>query len=269
MISLRVVQAALAGVVAVAGLTALGALLPPSASAEEVKSAFKGLSKNADKPIDIFADTLTVYDEQKLAVFKGNVRANQGTSTLRAGQLDVHYVGGANKFTGQLEPKPDATQAQPQQTQPQDGAGADAKSQIKKIEAHGNVVINSEDNQTATSDMLVYEVPAQRVTVRGNVVINSEEDQTTTSDWAIYDVAAQKAVVGGNVVLSQGQNVLKGDRLNIDLATGESRFENTGTTADGSGRVRALLLPKDEKNKPGKEKKKPGQAGAPRPGGAP
>ena len=49
--------------------------------------------------------------------------------------------------------------------------------------------------------------------------------------------------VGGNVVLMQGKNVLKGDRLVIDLKTGESRFENTGNTAAG-GRIRALFVPK-------------------------
>jgi lipopolysaccharide export system protein LptA len=39
--------------------------------------------------------------------------------------------------------------------------------------------------------------------------------------------------------------VLKGDRLVIDLKTGESRFENTGNTAAG-GRIRALFMPKQE-----------------------
>ncbi|GFO81812.1 MAG: hypothetical protein A49_14390 [Methyloceanibacter sp.] len=97
----------------------------------------------------------------------------------------------------------------------------------------------------------------------GNVVINTDEDQTTTSDWAIYDVAGQTAVVGGNVVLSQGENVLKGDRLHVNLATGESRFENTGTTPDGSRRIRALLLPKDDDGKPGKGKKKNDAAQSP------
>jgi lipopolysaccharide export system protein LptA len=129
--------------------------------------------------------------------------------------------------------------------------------------ASGNVLLNSEDNQTTKADELVYDVPKQKVTVRGNVVINNEEDQTTTGDWAIYDVAGQKAVVGGNVVLSQGQNVLKGDRLNINLATGESRFANTGTTEDGSRRIRALLLPKEAEEKSAKEKKKPGGAAGP------
>ncbi len=82
-----------------------------------------------------------------------------------------------------------------------------------------------------------------KIEAKGEVVITSEDDQTTTSDWAIYDLPAQQVTVGGNVVLTQGKNVLKGDRLVIDLTTGESRFENTGNAATG-GRIRALFMPK-------------------------
>jgi hypothetical protein len=72
--------------------------------------------------------------------------------------------------------------------------------------------------------------------------------------------------VGGNVVLTQGENVLKGERLVIDLKTGESRFENPGSTASG-GRIRALFMPKggpakdaksDEKSGDGKPDQKDG-----------
>ena len=60
--------------------------------------------------------------------------------------------------------------------------------------------------------------------------------------------------VGGNVVLTQGQNVLKGDRLVIDLKTGESRFENPGNTPTG-GRIRALFMPKADANAKSKDAK--------------
>jgi len=53
----------------------------------------------------------------------------------------------------------------------------------------------------------------------------------------------------------QGKNVLKGDRLVIDLKTGESRFENRGNTAAG-GRIRALFMPKEVK--PGDDSSKSG-----------
>ena len=84
-----------------------------------------------------------------------------------------------------------------------------------------------------------------KIEARGKVVITSDQDQTTTSDWALYDVPAQLVTVGGNVVLTQGKNVLKGDRLVIDLKTGESRFENTGNRSTG-GKIRALFMPKQD-----------------------
>ncbi len=172
-----------------------------------------------------------MHDAKKYATFSGNVKAVQGTTTLRARELDVHYVGGSDKLTGQSGAAvPVANQAAVPVAN-QNGApgaqGAGNSAQINKIEA------------------------------RGDVVITSEDDQTTTSDWALYDVPAQLVTVGGNVVLTQGQNVLKGDRLVIDLKTGESRFENTGNTAAGGGRIRALFMPKQE-----------GAAGAVEPAGA-
>ena len=90
------------------------------------------------------------------------------------------------------------------------------------------------------------------------MIITTDQDQTTTSDWALYDVPTQLVTVGGNVVLMQGKNVLKGDRLVIDLKTGESRFENQGDTAT-KGRIRALFVPKQDA-KSG-ESKSDGQAG--------
>jgi lipopolysaccharide export system protein LptA len=82
-----------------------------------------------------------------------------------------------------------------------------------------------------------------KIVAKGNVVIDSGKDQTTTSDWALYDVPSQLVTVGGNVVLTQGKNVLNGDRLLIDLRTGESRFEHTGGATAG-GRIRGLFMPK-------------------------
>lgn len=184
------------------------ALTASPASAQTPATTFGGLSENSNEPIDIESDMLTVYDAKKYATFKGDVKAVQGTTTLRAAELDVHYVGGTDKLTGQEgQVVPTSNKSSPQ------GAEETGQNQISKIEA------------------------------RGNVVITSEDDQTTTSDWALYDVPAQLVTVGGNVVLTQGQNVLKGDRLVIDLTTGESRFENKGNTAAG-GRIRALFMPK-------------------------
>lgn len=77
----------------------------------------------------------------------------------------------------------------------------------------------------------------------GPVIITTKESHTATSDWAHFDVKSRKVTIGGNVVLSQGGNVIRGDRLVIDLATGRSRFENEGGQSQRK-RVRGLFKPK-------------------------
>ena len=215
----------------VLALGAIFLLLASPLAAQTVTNSFSGLSKNSDAPIDIESDLLTVYDTKKIAIFKGNVKAVQGTTTLRAAQLDVHYIGGAERLTGSGAVQDQDNAAVPVAQQNATQTGADPRSSINRLEA------------------------------RGDVHITSEDDQTTSSDWAVYDVPSQLVTVGGNVVLSQGQNVLKGNRLIIDLKTGESRFDNTGNAAAGGGRIRALFMPKgsDVKDSAAPVEPEPGQ----------
>ena len=207
-IPLRILPVALAAL-------ACAVFTVPQAAAQTLTNAFGGLSQSSGDPIDIESDALVVHDKEKYATFRGNVKAVQGTTTLRAKELNVHYIGGGSLAPGGKKDETKVADAK---------SGAAAKgeqAQISKIEA------------------------------KGEVVITSDKDQTTSSEWALYDVTAQMVTVGGNVVLTQGQNVLKGDRLVIDLKTGESRFENTGNEAAG-GRIRALFMPKDAAKKDGK-----------------
>jgi lipopolysaccharide export system protein LptA len=186
-------------------------------AAQTLTNAFGGLTENSNEPIDIESDVLVVHDKEKYANFTGNVKAVQGTTILRAKELKVHYVGG-----DKLNPGPK-----------KEGGGEMAAAPATKVaDAQGGAAAGGDNAQIT------------KIEAKGEVVITSEKDQTTTSDWAIYDLPAQQVTVGGNVVLTQGENVLKGDRLVIDLKTGESRFENSGTAAAG-GRIRALFMPKD------------------------
>jgi len=80
----------------------------------------------------------------------------QGTTTLRAQQLDVHYVGGGDKLAGGggktegADPAAPATKVA--DVKPAGEAASDDGTQITKIEAKGDVVINSDKDQTTTSD---------------------------------------------------------------------------------------------------------------------
>src|SRR5262249_8290904 len=234
----------------------VGVLAASTAHAQTMTNSFGGLSKNSGEPINIESDVLVVHDAQKYATFKGNVKAVQGTTTLRSKELDVHYVGsGSDSLTKGPDTTGSAPAAAPQQAgaQPAGTKVADAKPGDAAPAAGPTVGaqpsgVGLGDNGTQIS----------KIEARGDVIITSDQDQTTTSDWALYDVPAQLVTVGGNVVLMQGKNVLKGDRLVIDLKTGESRFENPGETGSG-GRIRALFVPRD--TKPGDDDTKDGKSG--------
>ena len=90
---------------ALAGLAALTWALPiaPPAMAQTMTNAFGGLSESSSDPIDIESDVLVVHDKEKYATFRGNVKAVQGTTTLRAKELNVHYIGGGSLAPGAKE----------------------------------------------------------------------------------------------------------------------------------------------------------------------
>ncbi|MCE7998344.1 MAG: lipopolysaccharide transport periplasmic protein LptA [Rhodobiaceae bacterium] len=84
-----------------------------------------------------------------------------------------------------------------------------------------------------------------RIDAKSNVHVMSEDDQSASGDWALYMVANETITMGDTVVLRQGENVIRGQRLNIDLNSGQARVEGGVTATDtengGSGRVRGLF----------------------------
>jgi len=84
----------------------------------------------------------------------------------------------------------------------------------------------------------------RRIEAKGKVLVKTKDEQSATSEWANFDVEQQVVTIGGNVVLSQGENVLRGDRLVIDLQSGKSRFEVAGES--GKQRIRGLFQPKQD-----------------------
>src|SRR4029077_11430702 len=66
-------------------------------------------------------------------------------------------------------------------------------------------------------------------------LVVTQKDQVVTGETAIFDTKANLITMLGGVVLTQCQNVLRGDRLMVDMTTGGSRGESD------SGHVQALL----------------------------
>jgi lipopolysaccharide export system protein LptA len=83
-------------------------------------------------------------------------------------------------------------------------------------------------------------------------VFVTQKDQTATGDKGLFDMKSNSITLSGNVLITQNQNVLKGERLVVDMTTGAARVEG--------GRVTGVFVPsnadKDSKDKDGKEKDK-------------
>jgi lipopolysaccharide export system protein LptA len=178
-----------------------------------VPNAMQGFSQNRDQPIHIEAASLEMRDKKKEATFSGNVKVVQGDTTMTSRTLVVFYesssatagatVGApaANSKSAAGSAAGTAKSAPIQSATP----GPDGNSSIKRLEARGNVVV-------------------------------TQKDQVVTGETAVFDTRANLVTMLGGVVLTQCRNVLKGDRLIVDMTTGVSRVESD------SGKVQGLFI---------------------------
>ena len=192
----RLAHAASAMVIALT----LGAAYEATAqsSMQGVPNAMQGFSQNRDQPIQIESASLEMRDKKKEATFSGNVKVVQGDTTMTSGKLVVFYESGS--------PPAAANARGAAKTPPLQSAtpGPGGNSSIKRLEARGDV----------------------RVT---------QKDQVVTGETAVFDTKTNLITMLGGVVLTQCKNVLRGDRLLVDMTTGVSRVESD------SGKVQALF----------------------------
>ena len=77
-----------------------------------------------------------------------------------------------------------------------------------------------------------------RIDAVGQVFVSSPEE-TARGDVGVYDVAEREITLTGDVVLTRGENVIRGQKLVMDMDTGLSRMQGGA----GGGRVRGLFTP--------------------------
>ena len=99
---------------------------------------------DARQAIEITADTLEVRQSENVAIFEGDVKAEQGEMVLNANMLTVYY---------------------------RDVAGGQGNLGVARIDAQGNVVVSSPD-ETAQGQSGVYDVENGRIDLAGGVVLN-------------------------------------------------------------------------------------------------
>jgi lipopolysaccharide export system protein LptA len=164
-----------------------------------VPNAMQGFSQNRDQPIQIEAASLEMRDKKKEATFSGNVKVVQGDTTMTSRSLVVFYDQGSPTAPAPASQK--AAKGTPMQSAT---PGPGGSSSIKRLEARGSVVV-------------------------------TQKDQVVTGESAVFDTKANLITMLGGVVLTQCKNVLKGDRLMVDMTSGVSRVESD------SGKVQGLF----------------------------
>ena len=172
-------------------------------SASAPKNAMQGFSQNRDQPVRIEAASLEMRDKKKEAVFAGNVKVVQGDTTMTSKTLVAFY----DSATAPATPPPanaKAAKSASTQSAPMQAAtpGPGGSSSIRRLEAKGNVVV-------------------------------TQKDQVVTGELAIFDTKANLMTMTGGVVLTQCKNVLRGDRLKVDMTTGVSRVESDSGKVQG------------------------------------
>jgi lipopolysaccharide export system protein LptA len=210
----KIVAAAVTALAGVLAATDSPAQKNPGPPNQGPPNALQGFSQNRDQPVKIQADGLVVRDKDKVATFSGNVHVTQGDTEMHSKVLVVYYVD---------QSKPGPAPATTMKTAQPDAPAGSGDQQIRRIEATGEVLV-------------------------------IQKDQKAAGDTGIFDMQSNTVTLNGNVVVTHGKDVVKGQRLVVDLGTGVSRIDG--------GRVDALFgaAPNGEINLPGPPPSRPQRA---------
>ena len=100
------------------------------------------------------------------------------------------------------------------------------------------VYYNKEGGSAATGSADI-----DRLEVEGKVYVRSE-NQVATGDAGSFDMRSEVLVMTGKeVVLTEGDNVVVGCKLTVQMATGLAKLDGCGGEGGGTGRVKMLLKP--------------------------
>ena len=240
---------------------------------------------------DISADSLDIADGENQAVFRGTVIISQHGNKLTGERLQVDLakrhmaMSGPGRVSGTFEATPSATHGAAKAVAPATPTGgigqaftglSASNGQTTNIESDalsveddhgeavftGNVVVVRGGHRISSASLVVNysggqqaHGPAQlsRIRAKDHVVVHTPGGQTASSEWLLYDAARNQLTMGGNVTVAQGANVVHGEKLVVNLTTGESHFETRAdeTVATGSnlpkpagtGRIQVLITP--------------------------
>ena len=117
----------------------------------------------------------------------------------------------------------------------------------------GNVSVTQGSTVIKSGKMTVYyakdggSTNIERFEVDDKVYVKSNK-QVATSDRGTFDMKTEVLVMSGKeVVLSEGENVLVGCKLTVQMKTGLAQFEGCNKGTNGNGRVMMSITPGSQK----------------------
>ena len=179
------------GLAFIAGAFAL--VLTAAGAGAQQAATMSGMKLSNDQPIQIESDKLEIHDQEHTALFTGNVKVVQGTTTMQSGKMTVYYKDKAAK--------PAADGAQPAAQPDQSASLASGSADIDKILVTDKVFLSS-GTQTATADDGNFDMASQ------TFILTADE--------------------GNKVILSDGPNVFTGCKLTVHMQTGQAELESCG-----------------------------------------
>jgi lipopolysaccharide export system protein LptA len=154
-------------------------------------------------PLDVTGDALEVIDAQHLAIWRGNVEAVQDSNRLVADTMNVYFEGAG-------------------------ASGAAARPKTVAPAAGGTASIGQSWGS------------AKQVVADGHVFFVSTT-QTARGTHAVYDVEPDTVTMTGDVVMVQGDNVIKGDKVVIQVKTGHADVISNASGRNKPERVRGVF----------------------------
>ncbi|MEM9716178.1 MAG: lipopolysaccharide transport periplasmic protein LptA [Pseudomonadota bacterium] len=125
----------------------------------------QGANADADLPVEVSSDSLTVDQQNQSAVFNGNAKAMQGDLVLEADNLTVRY--------------------------------SEDSGDITSVTGTGNVRF-SNGVESAASEKVAFDVSTQILTMTGAVIMRQGQTRVS-ANTLILNLATNDAELNGNV----------------------------------------------------------------------
>jgi lipopolysaccharide export system protein LptA len=190
----------------VAAAVAAGLALHAPAFAKSGRSGGILPGATASDPVKVDADKLDYFDKEQKLIYTGSVIVVNGPSTLKASKMIIFLD---NKAAAGPSSQ-DGKAAAEQQPAPEAPTG----DKVKHVDAEGPVTLVA-------------------------------PDQIATGDRVSFDRSDNKVYMNGNVTWTQGETVIKGERLVYDLTTKQAVVQGGGSSPSQE-RIHSIFTPKSQ-----------------------